>query len=271
LVRARRGAALSVTTQLRRRLLVANMGGAAMMAFGRLSAQVLASDIDETGLGRWCWMRLGGGGKETVVCMCYQPCNPGEDTAGQTSWDQHYRYFEAREDFRSPRDIFFDDLIAQLLRWKGEEYEIILLGDYNEHVYEDRLTRRLAYDDLRMQEQCLAVNGEHLPPTFNRGSPPLDAAFATAGINCASATIFQKNRGVGDHRCFVLDFQSTSVIGDVFPRVVPAAGRKLTENERHRDAYRKCLNQLCDRHQMFRKLLDIWRDSDSLSDSQWLL
>ena len=29
-------------------------GGTAMMAFGRLSAQVLASDVNETGLGRWC-------------------------------------------------------------------------------------------------------------------------------------------------------------------------------------------------------------------------
>ena len=34
-------------------------GGTAMMALGRLSAQVLASKVDETGLGRWCWMRLG--------------------------------------------------------------------------------------------------------------------------------------------------------------------------------------------------------------------
>ena len=84
-----------------------------------------------------------------------------------------------------------------------------------------------------MKELCLAVNGEHLPSTFNRGTRLLDAAFATAGINCTSATIFQKNRGVGDHRCFVLDFHSASMIGDVFPQVVPAAGRKLTEEERH--------------------------------------
>ena len=246
-------------------------GGTAMMALGRLSSQVLDSDSDTTGLGRWCWMRVGGGGKETVVCMCYQPCDPGEDTAGQTSWDQQSRYFEARGDGRSPRDIFFEDLVEQLVAWKEDGLEIILLGDFNKDVYEDRLAKHLAEDDLRMKEQCLAVNGERLPATFNRGTRPLDAAFATAGINCISATIFQKHGGVGDHRCFVLDFHSESVVGDVFPRVVPAAGRKLTEQESHRAAYRKCLNQLCDRHQMFRKLLDIRRDSDQLSDSQWLL
>jgi len=122
-----------------------------------------------------------------------------------------------------------------------------------------------------MTEQCLAVNGEKLPPTFNRGSRPVDGVYATAGIDCVSATIFQKYGGVGDHRCFALDFKSVSMIGDVFPRVVPPAGRKLTENERHRQNYRDCLNQLLDRHQMFRKLFGIRRDSDTLSDSQWLL
>ena len=61
------------------------------------------------------------------------------------------------------------------------------------------------------------------------------------------------------------------MIGDVFPGVVPHVARKLTENERHRMNYKKCLNQLCNRHQMFRKLFEIRRDSDSLSDSQWLV
>ncbi len=108
-----------------------------------------------------------------------------------------------------------------------------------------------------MKDQCLVVSGECLPSTFNQGTCLLETVFATAGINCASATIFQKNGGVGDHCCFVLDFHSMSMIRYVFPRVVPAAGCKLTEEEHHREAYRKCLNQLCDRHQMFCKLLDI--------------
>ncbi len=84
-----------------------------------------------------------------------------------------------------------------------------------------------------MKEQCFTVNGQRLPATFVQGSRPLDTAFATAVINCMNATIFQKHVGVGDHRCFVLDFHSESVVGDVFPHIVPAAGRKLTEQESH--------------------------------------
>ena len=103
----------------------------------------------------------------TVVCMCYQPCDPDKDTAGQTSWDQHSRYFESQGDFRPPRDIFHKDLVAQLLQWKKDGHEIIFLEDYNENVDKDKLPLCLAEDNLRMKEQCLAVNGECLPPTFN--------------------------------------------------------------------------------------------------------
>ena len=138
-----------------------------MMALGRLSSQVSEAKADESKLGRWCWMRVGGGGKTTVVCMAHQPCEPSDDTAGQTSWDQQARHFEARGDGCSPRDIFFEQLVGQLLEWKEEGLEIILLGDFNEDVYEDRFATRLAEDDLRMVEQCWLVNGEKLPPTFN--------------------------------------------------------------------------------------------------------
>ena len=51
--------------------------------------------------------------------------------------------------------FLFQDLLDQLLQWKQEEYEIVLMGDFNEDVYEDRLATHFAEDDLQMPEQCL--------------------------------------------------------------------------------------------------------------------
>ena len=82
-----------------------------MMTLGRLSGLVLDTGSDETDLGRWCWIKLGGGGKTTRIVTAYQPCDPGKDTAGETVWDQHQRYFEARGDGRSPRTIFLRTLL----------------------------------------------------------------------------------------------------------------------------------------------------------------
>jgi len=33
--------------------------------------------------------------------------------------------------------------------------------------------------------------------------------------------------GIGDHKCFILDFTSVSLLGDVFPKVVTSKGWKL--------------------------------------------
>ena len=51
-------------------------GGAAMMAIGRVKVKVMDTGVDETDLGRWCWIKLGGGGKTTYVATVYVPCIP---------------------------------------------------------------------------------------------------------------------------------------------------------------------------------------------------
>jgi len=48
-------------------------GGCAVMAMGRLSAEVVETWVDHYGLGRWCWMRVGSGDKITRIVMAYQP------------------------------------------------------------------------------------------------------------------------------------------------------------------------------------------------------
>ena len=58
-------------------------GGTAMMAIGRVKSKVMDTGVDETDLGRWCWIKLGGGGKTTYVVTVYVPCTPTGKTKGQ--------------------------------------------------------------------------------------------------------------------------------------------------------------------------------------------
>ena len=127
--------------------------------------------------------------------------------------DQHEQYFEARGDLRSARMIFFEQLISQLIVWKHTNHDIILLGDFNKNVYSGRIAQRLSQPDLMFSEQCLQCTGIHIPPPFRNGIIPIDAIFATAGIECVNACILPHMGGVGNHRCFILDFTSSSTIG----------------------------------------------------------
>ena len=91
--------------------------------------------------------------------------------------------------------------------------EITIMGDLNKNMYTGMYAKRLAMKDLNMTEQCLKTTKHYLPATFDGGSISIDTVFATAGIVCVNACLLTKYGGIGDHRSFILDFTSASVIG----------------------------------------------------------
>ncbi len=173
-------------------------------------------------------MRVGSGGKKTQIVMAYQPSgSSSSNSAGTMVREQHERYFKARGNLRSTKAIFFEQLIAQLVVWKGTDEDIILLGDFNENVYTGRIAKRLEQAYLNFSKQCLGCTGRHILPTFRDGIMPINAMYATAGIECVNAYILPHKGGIGDHRCFIIDFSLSSVIGTRFQKIVQCAARRL--------------------------------------------
>ena len=242
-------------------------GGTCLVAAGRLSSFVTEVGADTSGLGRWSWVYAGGGGKFTRLIVAYQPCDPrSRRVRGDSVWAQHARYFEARGEVRNPRVMFHADLISLLRRWKAAGDEILLMGDFNENVYTGPLSVSLSADDLRMTELCQRITGDRLPATHSRGRTPINAIYGTAGIQGAAAALLSCNEGIGDHRVFVLDITSESILGDVFPRVLPAKSRLLNcASDKMKGGYNAVLNQLANRHLIFKKLLDTDRAGKSIS------
>ena len=127
----------------------------------------------------------------------------------------------------------------------------------------------LSDDGLRLSEVCRRTTGSFLPPTHSRGSVPIDAGFSTAGLICSAVTLLPGGEGVGDHRMFVFDIESDSLLGDVFPHVLPAASRLLNcASDRIKQNYIRVLNQLTSRHHIFRKLLTLSGDNTQLTTAQ---
>ena len=247
-------------------------GGTGLCAMGRVAAFVKDTPKDPSNLGRFCSMLLAGGGKKTRIVIIYVPGDPGRNSKGETVWDQHSRVWEKKGDLRSPGVILFEQIISQLLIWKADREEIILMGDFNENVYTGMYAERLSRPDLNMTEQCLKTTKRHLPATFIRGTQPIDAIYATAGVVCVNACLLPNKIELGDHRGFLLDFTSASVIGENFPNVMPASARKLhCESERLIANYNRVLDQLCDRNNMYRRITAIYKNADYLSNSDFLL
>ena len=65
-------------------------GGTEMLTRGKMIASVRQVKADESGLGRFCWTKVGGAGKMTYVMTVYMPHNREKgETKGLTVWDQH--------------------------------------------------------------------------------------------------------------------------------------------------------------------------------------
>jgi hypothetical protein len=240
------------------------------MAVGTLAPEVADSGVDSTGLGRWCWIRVGSGLKKTQIVMAYQPCKSGNTTTRNTANDQHSQYFQALGDACSPRMIFYEDLVAQLLVWKLVDNNIALMGDFNENVYTGRLARCLSQVDVNLTELCWRPTSILIPATFRTGSSPIDGIFATPGIECVNTFILPHLAGVGDHRCFIIDLSSSSVIGSSFPNIVRCAAWKLQcKSPRMVRAYNTELTRLCKHHNMFHRMDTILCLSPHLTDDNF--
>jgi hypothetical protein len=146
------------------------------------------------------------------------------------------------------------------------------MGNFNEDVYNGILSTQLAMEPLCLHELCKQTTGQLLPPTHNQGSIPIDAIFGTVGVESTAATLLLFGAGVGDHQVFLIDLSLQSLIGDTFPRVLPAPGRLLNcDSDRIQCKYNQVLNQLANRHLLFHKLLQMDCDLDSLSEAQFLV
>ena len=152
--------------------------------------------------------------------------------------------------------MFKSDLISLLRRWKASGDEILMMGNFNENVYSGGISTALAGEDLRMTEICYRTTGELLSPTHSRGSTPINAVFGTAGLVCSAASLLPFNVGTGNHR----------VLGNVFPRIIPASSRLLNcKSNKIKKSYIAVLNQLSNRHPIFQKLPLTDRASNNIS------
>jgi hypothetical protein len=61
-----------------------------MMAMGCFSAEVVELGVNLSGLGHWCWFKVGSGNKKTRIVMAYQPSSSkSANSAGTTVRERH--------------------------------------------------------------------------------------------------------------------------------------------------------------------------------------
>ena len=105
---------------------------------------------------------------------------------------------------------------------------LIVCMDANENIYKDHIGKALTNENgLGMIEAVGNYTGEQIGATFFRGTGPIDGVWVTPEVVVTGACVMPAGYGIGDHRAFVLDFLTSSLVGQTPPKIVRAAARRL--------------------------------------------
>jgi hypothetical protein len=197
------------------------------MMINKICHRVKKRGEDPTGLGRWTWTTTKGKGAIIVrTGTVYCP----HDTGGPESvYAQHRFYLNTKDDDRSPRVAFWEDLCKEVKVWEAAGNQIIIGGDFNQdtatiHHFQQFNMR----DALRQRHDGSTEDKRPTPATYNRGTTTLDAIFVTPSLVCSFGGYLEYGQFTpSDHRAPWIDIKYQVAYGNVLPDIVKAPARRL--------------------------------------------
>ena len=191
----------------------AQYGGTAMICFDQLAHRASGTGADNRGLGRWSWIMFRGkNNTNTRIISAYQPNVILYSENLGSVYKQHERHLLSNNIDSDPVDVFRDDLCKAISQWISKGEKIILMIDANEDVRSGVLSTRLRQLGLISPLQS-KFGGHSMPPTFHRGSAPIDDIFVSPSLRVEKSGMLEFGNGPGDHRAIYLDVKQTDLIG----------------------------------------------------------
>eukprot|EP00978_Attheya_sp_CCMP212_P036410 scaffold164929_cov59-Attheya_sp.AAC.1 len=114
------------------------------MTFDQVATKLASTGTDSTGLGRWCSILFQGKNDHKCrVITAYQPVKQGKQGHFSSVYAQHRRYFRAQHEFKCPRVLFVEHMLAEIRQCQDNGEKVILLVDANECLATGKLAKGL--------------------------------------------------------------------------------------------------------------------------------
>ena len=113
-----------------------------------------------------------------------------------------------------------------LKEWRAAGDKLIVCLGANENIYTQALGKLLTNPKgLGMIEAVGRYTGKKIGPTYFWGQLPIDGIWTTPDVTVSNACIMPAGYGIGDHRLFIIDLHTASLVGPGPPRERRAASR----------------------------------------------
>ena len=194
-----------------------------VLEYGRLCEQ------DPRRLGRWTsWLLSHNPMHRVRLVVAYCP-GKSKPKGPKTVYWQHMNHIHLIGKDTLPYQLFVDDLLRQLRRWRKSGDRIILCIDANEHVLRGPLAKQLREQDIELSEITHGFWPTGVEPnTHIDGKQPIDGIYATPDIDVTNFLSLSFHESVGDHRTMIVEITTSSAIGRHQGKIVRPSTRRLT-------------------------------------------
>ena len=213
------------------------MGGTAIMATGDIIGRLTPNGSGGDAMGRWSCIHLKRHQQPPLsIISVYQVCQSPTNKVGSTAWHQQRRALdrENRTAIR-PRTAFLEDLTKFIRSLQAREHDIIVGGDWNDHIGAPNSTVLRLSTTLNLADPWL----QHHPdcpnfPTYERGSHRIDCALVSHRLLQSVCAIAYSPVGFlsnSDHRTIFLKMSRQQVFRNKIG-ATPTVPRHVRSNDK---------------------------------------
>jgi len=196
-------------------------GGTMQAIVSNWTPHTVSVGTNKSGLGRWSFIKVQGQSDQRFIFLSgYRVCkNQQVDFGSQNTYNQQYRLLH-QQGHRAPdpQSQFIDDLISLVNNWRTQNKAVLICIDANENP---QIQTTTGIHQIFEETELINLHshrhpGQHRPPTYNRGSTPIDVCagsieFADA-LEAAWYLPFGKPIGLkGNHHTLGVDFNTTKL------------------------------------------------------------
>ena len=236
------------------------VGGTAMILLGDLTFRLSHQSVDFRKLGRWSLVTLTGKNNvNTTIITCY--C-PNRSPSLGSAYSQHLLYMAKNKEnipaVTCPRQLFGQDLKAEIGRFLDKGHSLIVMGDFNSQY--DLLSSWMLDAGL-----CDLIAARHgvCPITCKKSAQdPIDVIFGSPNLKISKGGLLSFGKLMSDHRGLWIDIPKFLIYGyNPIQPVFPSARRLKLQDPRVVTKYLTCLHTLMQDNDLFMKMDALHRNA----------
>ena len=230
-------------------------GGTAIAVRGAMTQYAKSKSKDDRGLGRYCsYVFWANPNHKCRVVVAYNVCN-GKPKGLKTQYQQITRYCQDNNIKQDPKELMRRDFAKQCGIWRTAGERLIIVMDANEHTMDGPLRRMLEAEGVDLKEFSHNYYGHEPPHTFIDGKIPIDAGYKTPDVEVTAFLMLSFMESPGDHRSWLIEVTTRSMLGRDLLKIVRPPGRKLvTTQPRTVKRYNKIVEEQFLRHRIPERL-----------------